>query len=317
MTTQNWQPPAADHEPHKVIILRGERIDAKRGGRIVPYKIYYPVNHSMTDLPVVLWSHGLGGGREGAAFLVRYLASHGYVVVNVQHPGTDTSLWEGKPGHPWDNIRAAHISRKTTLARFCDIPFILDELPAIAAENPDLQAHIDLSRIGMSGHSFGAITAQIMAGQRLGTGRRRYQLREPRIRAAIAYSPSPAYNHREDPVTIYDGIDIPILCMTGTDDSSPVSGRPYTYRLPIYEHAGSAEKMLLVLQDGDHMVFAGSRGGLGENPKRKEHEALIKILSLAYWDAYLKDDENALKWLKNGGFQGFLGEGGTFDFRGA
>ena len=51
---------------------------------------------------------------------------------------------------------------------------------------------------------------------------------------------------------------------------------------------------MIVLEDGDHMVFNGSRGKLAANPKRDVHERIIKVLSLAFWDAYLKDDQAAL-----------------------
>ncbi len=304
-----------DYEPHKILILRGQRSDEKRRGRLVPYKIYYPVNHSMTNLPVIVWSHGLGGSCDGAAFLGRFIASHGYVVVHVQHPGSDAGLWQGKPGHPWDVIRSTHISRRMTLARFRDVPFMLDELPVICREHPEMGVHADLSRMGMSGHSFGAITTQVMAGQKLGRGRRMYDLHEPRFKAAIAYSPSPAYNRDEDPQEIYGGIRIPVFFMTGTDDSSPVSGRDYTHRLPIYEHAGGQEQHLLVLNGADHMVFTGSRGQLGENPNRGVYEEIIKISALAFWNAYLKDDLGARQWLTGPGYRDYLGTHGTYTNR--
>ena len=86
---------------HKVLVSKGEWGDASRGGRVVPYKIYTPDLAAGETAPVVLWSHGFGGSRDGASFLSRYLASHGYHIVHLTHIGTDTSLWEGKEGHPW------------------------------------------------------------------------------------------------------------------------------------------------------------------------------------------------------------------------
>ena len=66
--------------------------------------------------------------------------------------------------------------------------------------------------------------------------------------------------------------------------------------------------MLMVLADGDHMVFTGSRGKLDSYPKRKEHEAIIKISSLAYWEWRLKGDEKAKEWLTGAGFGTYLGD---------
>ncbi|HPF78862.1 MAG TPA: hypothetical protein PLF01_06165, partial [Alphaproteobacteria bacterium] len=163
--TSFWRDDVApDHDPHKVMIIRDELIDHDRHDRPVKIKVYYPVNHTMTDLPVVIWSHGLGGSVDGAAFLSRFVASHGYVIVHVQHLGTDSSLWEGKEGHPWDIIRSTHIPRKATLNRFDDIPFVLNQLPDWMAAHPEVAEHADLSTMGKSGHSFGALTTQVMAG---------------------------------------------------------------------------------------------------------------------------------------------------------
>ena len=155
-----------DHEPHKVMIERDTLIDAARNDRPVKIKVYYPVNHTMTNLPVIVWSHGLGGSVDGAAFLSRYVASHGYVMVHVQHDGTDTSIWEGKPGHPWDIIRKTKITRDVTLNRYADVPFVLNQLPDWMKQHPDIALHADLSTLGMSGHSFGALTTQVMAGMK-------------------------------------------------------------------------------------------------------------------------------------------------------
>ena len=299
-----------DHEPHRVLIKKGEFVDADRNDRVVPYKIYYPVNHDMTDLPVIVWSHGLGGSRDGAAFLARFIASNGYVVVHSQHAGTDTGLWEGKPGHPWDVIRKAHIPRSASLDRFRDIPFLLDCLEQYKAENSEIGEHMNLDVMGMCGHSFGALTTQVMAGMMFpNEDDVLEQIQEDRFKAGILYSFVPmGHLTDEDPEKVYGTISLPMLYMTGTADDSPVEHFDYTYRLPVYEKAGADEKMLMILEDGDHMVFTGSRGKLETYPKRKIHEEIIKISSLAYWEWYLKGDQRAKHWLTEGGFATYLGD---------
>lgn len=310
---RDWRgPPDPRHEPHKILISRGQFIDSSRDGRAVPYKIYYPVAHRLDHLPVIVWSHGLGGTADGAAFLGRYVASHGYVVVNIQHLGSDSSIWEGKPGHPWDIIRATPMTRDVTLNRFADVPFLLDSLPGWIKENPAVGAHMDMSRLGMSGHSFGACTAQMMAGQAFPDGRGGLQrFRDERFRAAIAYSPMPAHDAAtgigHDKALIYGGIAIPMLYMTGTEDISPLGGVTAAQREEPFEYAGADGQHLIVLEGGDHMVFAGSRGKLAENPLRERHEEIIKVASLAFWDAYLRDDQGAREWLGGQGLRDFAG----------
>ena len=293
--------------PHKLKIQKLDLFDPHRGHRQVPIKIYVPQVEGTSTLPTVIWSHGLGGSRDGAAFLARHIAEQGFIVINVTHRGTDTTLWEGKPGHPWDAIRATHISRRTTLHRFRDIPFVLNEVHRLQQDGEELFQRVDFNRLGMSGHSFGAATTQVMAGQMLGKGKRRYSLKDPRFKAGIAYSMGAIYNGREAPEDIYSSITLPMLYMTGTDDSSPTNGKDYTDRLPIFEHAGGPDQHLLVLEDGDHMVFAGSRGGLKENPKREEHETIIKDVALAFWHAYLNDDQAARAWLHSDAVINYLG----------
>lgn len=296
-------------------MVRGQMVDSIRGNRVVPLKSYYPVNHKLVGLPLILWSHGLGGSADGAAFLSRFLASHGYVVLHVQHLGSDSALWEGKPGHPWDVIRAAHIPRSATLARLMDIPFVLDNLADWLTEHPEIAAHVDLKNVGMSGHSFGAMTTQVMLGQQFPDEQGILQdYSDPRFKCGIVYSPVPTFHLSGDlPDDVYTGINRPAFYMTGTDDSSPVEGFGYERRLAVYEHA-RGEKLLMILKDGDHMVYNGSRGKLGQNVNRRRHETLIKIAALAYWDAKLKGDAAAWEWLIQGGFDTYLNGDGEFRF---
>ncbi|MFA5593452.1 MAG: hypothetical protein WC989_09095 [Micavibrio sp.] len=305
-----------DDQPHPIKMVRGALVDFVRGNRPVGLKLYYPQGAGLSGLPLIVWSHGLGGSVDGAAFISRYLAGHGFGVLHVQHAGTDSSLWEGKPGHPWDIIKATHIPRSASLARFGDIPFVLDNLDEFLAEHPEAASMIDRKNCGMSGHSFGAMTTQVILGQQFPDEQGILQdYADPRFKAGILYSPVPAFHLTgELPDRIYGSIDRPIFHMTGTDDSSPVEGFDYTRRLAIYDYSHRAEKMLMILKDGDHMIYNGSRGKLGQNPNRALHEEIIKIAALAYWEAKLKADAAAERWLTGGGFATYLNGRGEFRF---
>ena len=309
----SWRNANANHE--KVLIARGKWIDSKRADRSVAYKIYYPApqeNAKTTKRPVIIWSHGLGGTKDGAGFIARYLAKFGYILVHIQHHGTDSSLWEGKPGHPWDNIRASKIPRKAALQRYQDVPFALQCLKEATDITPELRDMMDFHNIGMSGHSFGAGTTQIMAGQTLGRGRRLYKFKQDEFKAGIVYSPIPSFNRQDDHDIIYGDIDIPLLHMTGTDDDSPVDKTGYETRLEIYDAVNKADQHLFILEDGDHMIYSGSRGQLGENENRERHEELILLSSLAFWDSYLLANEAAYEWLTGDGFTNHLGCDGEY-----
>jgi len=297
-----WTPDKSyNAEPYKVLLKRGEFVDSARDDRSVPYKIYYPVDHGLDKIPVILWSHGFGGNRDGASFISRFLAGQGYIIVHITHIGTDSSLWEGKKGHPWDILKEVKISRETTLNRMYDVPFVLDELEGWSTENPDIGQYMDMSNIGMSGHSFGAMTTQVMAGMKFpNMNKELISLCEERISSGILYSPVPI-DHLSDapPEELYGSIDIPLFHMTGSEDDSPIEGYDYKHRLIIKEHAGNPKQYLQVLDGGDHMVYNGTRGKLANNPKREEHEKLILEGVFAFWQAYLKGDKRAKESLKN------------------
>lgn len=293
-------------EPFKVLLKRGEFFDSVRG-RTVPFKLYYPSGEGLPPkMPVIIWSHGYGGNRDGAGFLSRYVCSHGYIIIHLTHIGSDSSLWEGKPGHPWDVLRRSPITRAMTVERFQDVPAVLNQLPGWAAENADVGAMMDLSTLGMSGHSFGAMTTQAMAGENFpgdhdAPAGELVSYKDDRFKAAIAYSPVPIRELvGETPEKYFYGpISLPIFYMTGTNDDSPLEGFTYDRRVVVYDYTGAAEKYLLVLNEGDHMVYNGTRGKLEANPLREPHEDFIKVISLAFWDGYLKGDAAALEWLEN------------------
>ncbi len=311
-----WSPHiTTENGPFKVLLKRGEFIDLARQNRTVPYKLYYP-EASAAPAPLIIWSHGFGGNCDGAAFLSRYIASHGYALLHITHIGTDSSLWEGKPGHPWDILRKTKITRETTLARFGDVPFSLTAFENWAKEVPSpLECTIDFERVGISGHSFGALTTQVMAGQLFPDIEENLRcFAEKRFCAGIVYSPAPISHLLSKSLPeaeIYGPIDIPLFYMTGTQDRSPIGGFNYERRLCVFEHTAHPEKHLNILQDGDHMVYNGTRGKLAANPKRELHEELIKVTSLAFWEAYLKENIAAKKWLSGPGVKTYLGKEAT------
>lgn len=287
---------------HPVAILDGEWRDSLRQ-RTVPYRVRYPADLK-GPAPVVIFSHGLGGSRTGAAYYGDHLASHGYVVVFVQHPGSDVGIFAGK-GLSREAANQS-LSPRSTLDRFFDIPFALDQLATLNAAPGPLQGRLDLARIGMSGHSFGAVTTEVMAGQVFPAGR---SLPEPRFKAFLAMSPSPDRNG--DNARAFARIDKPFLFLTGTQDEAAVGPRALESaegRAKPFEAIEGTPETLVVLSGGDHMVFSG-RQELGlSRPKDERFHDIVKAASLAFWDAYLRDDPAARRWLREGGLSAFAGE---------
>lgn len=77
-------------------------------GRDVPVRIDRPATAPVRDkLPVVVFSHGGGGSREGYAYLAGHLASHGYLVIRPQHAGSDAAALDAARVEHRDELRGA------------------------------------------------------------------------------------------------------------------------------------------------------------------------------------------------------------------
>lgn len=282
-------------------LIKTEYADEARGGRIVPVKIYKPVANG--PHPLVLWSHGLGGTRDGAGFIARALAERGVMVVNMQHDGTDDVLWRGMPGHPWDNIKKAKITNEVLLNRWRDVPFVLDQL---------YDFPFDWARVGYGGHSLGALSVQVLCGQLWPDENGELKsFADDRIKHGLLYSPVPSLS-TDHPSSVFEGIDKPILHMTGTNDVSPLSGYGYEERFRIFDGATHADRIMIVIDDADHMVFSGSRGQLPSYEGIAGHENLIRDLSVCYWEMVF--DGKSMEEIK-GALAKILDGHGRLDYR--
>ncbi len=274
--------------------------DEKRN-RDLPVKVFLP--NVTKPAAVLLFSHGLGGNRNGAGYLARHWSARGYVVVCLQHPGSDDSVWkDAKPGERMAKLKAA-ASAENLFARIKDVPAVLDQLE-IWNKFPGhaLHARLDLSKVGMSGHSFGAVTTQAVSGQSsLLPGK---SWNDPRIKAAIAFSPSPP--RAGDPKSAFGKVSLPWLLMTGTDDGSPIGGIKPADRLKVFPALPAGSKYELVLDKAEHSAFT-ERALPGEKGKRNpNHHRAILAISTAFWDAYLLEDKAARQWLDGPGPRAIL-----------
>ncbi len=272
--------------PH-VEISYGEWRDAARD-RSVPYKLYLPDTRAAA--PVVIFSHGLGGSREAATYLLEHLAANGFAAVSIQHPGSDESLL--RQGGGMRRLRESVADARSAAARFGDVRFVIDELERLNASGA-WAGRFDVSRIGMSGHSYGALTTLIAVGQRPGAGAPD-RFRDVRIDAAIVYSPNAPRN--QDAGAALAAIRTPILHLTGTEDRTPLDleRTPADRQIPFRTITG-ADQYLIVFAGGDHMIFSGrvQRSGRMNRAQQVQTEAILRE-SLIFWRAYLLDDRNAL-----------------------
>ena len=292
------------------------------GGRMLPLRLRVPQPCvAATPRPVILFSHGLGGSKAGGARWGEHWASHGFVVVHLQHPGSDESLWRTGPGTFEPARLRLGMTPEQAILRVRDVGAVLDWLTERQARDPRL-ACLDLARVGMSGHSFGAQTTQVVAGQgRLvwpaaanqpGSAAPATPLREPRIRAAMAFSPA----IRGADEAAVAAITLPFMVITGAlDDGGALTGVTPAMRRAVYERLPPGNAFLLWFAGGDHMVF---NGGSPRAARQEADSHVLRVtagLSLAFWRATLQDDARAAVWLAGDGPRRFLSAGDAFESR--
>jgi predicted dienelactone hydrolase len=276
--------------------------DATRN-RAVPAKIYLPVGPLKPGaVPLVVFSHGIGGSKDGYSYLGRYFAAHGYASLHVQHVGSDRQIWRGNPLALVSRLSDA-AQETEALNRVKDVKFALDHLLAEPVGNV-----VNAQRLVAAGHSYGANTTMLLAGAKVDVNGTTVFAKDPRFSAAILISAPPFYG-LGDPVKIVSGIDVPTLHITATADDIQIPGynSGVADRLALYKATGTssnAAKVLAVFKDGSHSIFTDrmGTGGVALNPKVK---VATRQLALAFLNALqAKDGVSLEQW--SGQYAGLL-----------
>lgn len=244
--------------------------------RPVLAKLYLPAE-ATGPVPLVVFSHGIGGSREGYSYLGKHWAANGYATLHLQHVGSDRNLWFGNPLALVSRLQNA--ARETeAMDRALDLRFALDQV--LAGEHA---RRIDAARIVAAGHSYGANTTLLVAGAQVAREGRTLDFRDPRIRAAVVISAPPFYGESQL-APILGPVRIPTLHVTATADEIRIPGyfSAASDRVDVYAATGGPAKTLAVFRDGSHSMFTDrlGTGGEAENPRVK---AATRELGLAFF----------------------------------
>jgi dienelactone hydrolase len=257
--------------------------------RRVPVRLYLPdAARADAPVPVVVFSHGIGGSRAGYSYLGRYWASQGYASLHLQHVGSDRGVWFGNPFEMLARLQGA-AQEAEAVARVRDLSFALDQLL-----RSELAPRLDGQRVVAAGHSYGANTTLLAAGASVQRNGVRLDLRDPRIKAAIVLSAPPFYGEAS-PQQILGPIQVPSLHVTATEDIIRIPGyySGAADRVAVFDATGSPRKTLAVFDGGSHSMFTdrAGTGGVQLNPQVKQ---ATRELSLAFLNNVFKGEEAAL-----------------------
>lgn len=241
--------------------------------------------------PVVLASHCHACGRLSSSTWAERLATHGFVVLAVDHAG-DT-LWDHLAGVD------ANLDADELATRAADVRAVLDQL---GAAPPQVAGAADPARVGVIGHSFGAVTAGLVAQQ------------DPRVAAAAALA-APMENPLLPGVAIA-ALRVPLMFVVAVEDNSITELGNRFIRDNFAAAAGPAYKLELV--DAGHWSVSDLDGltpmfaaGCGEGKRQTDDTAFTylapataRAITAAYVTAFF---EGAL--LDSPGARAYLAQG--------
>ncbi len=258
-----------------------------RRQRAVPVRLYLPQTPRV--VPLVVFSHGIGGSRRGYSWLGQHLARHGIACLHLQHVGSDRQLWTGNLlGMLGRLLQAAQ--DQEAIARVQDLRFALDTLLM-----GELGERVDERRIVAAGHSYGANTALLASGARVQREGRDVDLRDDRVRAAIVISAPPFYGEADLRLVLHP-ISVPSLHITATEDVILIPGyySDAQDRVAVFDATGGTRKWLAVYEGGSHSMFTDrmGSGGVALNPLVKE---ATRALTLAFLHGVWQGDEEGLR----------------------
>jgi len=260
--------------------------DDRARQRPVPVRLYLP--QAEQPVPLMVFSHGIGGSRFGYSWLGRHMAAHGIASLHLQHVGSDRSLWTGNVFSLVGRLQDA-AQDKEAIARALDLRFALDTLLA-----GELAPRFDAQRIVAAGHSYGANTTLLASGARVPRGGEVIDLHDTRVRAAVVISAPPFYGEPE-PRRILGSVAVPSLHVTATEDVIRIPGyySGADDRVKVFDATGSARKWLAIYEGGSHSMFTdrSTAGGALLNPQVK---AATQALVLAFVKTVFDGDGLAL-----------------------
>ncbi|NHC37354.1 alpha/beta hydrolase [Scytonema millei] len=227
--------------------------------------------HSSLLTPVIVISHGLGSDRNSFGYLAQQLASYGFAVAVPEHPNSNAeqlrSLLNGRA--------TAVTPPREFINRPLDVSYLLDVLAQL--DRTDSSFALNLQQVGVVGHSYGGYTALALAGAKLNFNqlqqdcenlgetfnlslllqcrtlelpRTQYNLRDKRIKAAIAINPIASALFGKAGLS---QIKIPVTIASSSDDkvapALPEQILPFTWLT-------AQNKYLLLLAGGTHFSAA-------------------------------------------------------------
>lgn len=275
------------------------------------------------NIPVIVFSHGLGASPDDYDDTLNHLASNGFLVAAPQHIGSDTTYFK----EMFEGLNKNIFDRDEFINRPKDLSFVIDELER--RNQGEFQGKLNLKNVGVSGHSFGGYTVLAVAGatidfdylqqscDRLYGGlnaaillqcralelpREDYNFRDPRVSAVFAGNPVNRFIFGEKGIS---KITIPIMLGSGSDD--PATPPAFEQVVP-FTWLNTPNKYWALIEGQAHVNFNEIDGGIKEAldstlnltfPPQDLISAYVKGISLAFFEIHLNNNQNYRPYLQS------------------
>jgi predicted dienelactone hydrolase/ABC-type amino acid transport substrate-binding protein len=270
--------------------------------------------------PIVIISHGFGDVKESFTFLAEHLASYGFIAILPDHVGSDLAYRQ----EYMSGLLNTLLSPMEFINRPQEISFLIDRLEELTAESPEWAAIADVNRIGVVGDSLGASTVLALGGAEINYARllencdkdnlifnfamylecrarflppQNYDLKDPRVKAVVAaHSVGSGLYGPEG----FSQIDVPLMMVSGSND---IVSTVVTEQIHPFVWLQTDKKYMAMLQTGTHFSSKPGRDGaegifkLLAGEHRDVGSRYYKLLSVAFWNAHLREQEEFLPYL--------------------
>lgn len=297
--------------------------------RTIPLDLYLP--NLSTPAPLIVISHGFGSDRTSYRYLAEHLASQGFAVASLDHPGSNAdyvqALFEGASEQISDPEEFINRPR--------DISFVLDELTRLAATDSTLLNQMELTQVGVVGQSFGGFTALSIAGASFNPDQLKHdcpngsahqdtlnlslllqcrasnlpwsepaaaptRLKDDRIKAVVAINPIGSIVFGREGMA---HLDVPIMMMSGSSDV--VAPSLFEQLFP-FTWLNVSDRYLVLMRKATHFSTIGPSDHSDNSvalppaivgPAPDLAQTYTKILSTAFFKAYIHNQSHYQSYL--------------------
>lgn len=330
-------------------VIPAARLHDAARNRDIEIDIEYPTKEG--PYPILIFSPEYGGTRAGYVALSAFWAGHGYVVMKLSHADAGATraamdrineerraaaeemrrtgrrgrnqqasqqqpmTFRPDPTQAWESEQTSQDWQN----RVADVRFVIDSLPRLIEQYPEIKDRADTTKIGVGGHNYGALTALMTAET------------DPRVKVVEAMSPPGPLAGRGLTRESYAAIHVPTLFLTGTRDFGAVQSEDAMWRKQAFDLSAPGDKWYVSINGAGRSAFTGNVGDFGgdqpapagtpypvgrggpmgggygrQQPMQRTNAPVImgaggsgtvRTLSLAFWDAYLKNDKGGRDYL--------------------